>query len=590
MGAASLCNKSCGKDSWVYKYYFQKEQIKKTKSFEAKQIQLKPSNLSEANIMIHDELRRNLEKRKFDYEQQKNCLAEQPADRPTRSKENIFKIYEIDHTDLGSGHFGTVKKARRIFDINNQLFAIKNVEKTDDKELYYLFLRELEYQKLFDHPNIVKFHEVYEDSENFHLVIEYLSGGELLNPIIESKGLPEHLVKNYIWQILNAVSYQHSLKICHRDLKPENFMLAKPNSNTQKLIDFGLSTNFATQKMHTVVGSPYYLAPEVLEQEYDERCDLWSVGCIMYTMITGQVPFNGKTNLDVFDKIQDGKYDSQKLRNKSISSNALNVVSQLQTKDYKKRPYGEQILQHQWFKDIRSEIRSEENKKITTEVVYKMKSFWGFSYFQREIIKLMVQIFEEDSEIERIKTAFYYLDTDHSGTLEIDEIMAFYEENNIHEDYSKLSRIMNNFYQKQRGVVTFTELIATGLGREYFGDPERLKVIFKSIDLDKTGEITIDNIEQCFKRFGRYLTREKIQDFVKECDDNDDGLIQFDEFVSLMNKTATYDDYQCNDLLSDKSKTLPIKFYPYHKQQQLDKAMGVVAEMSRERTLRFLLL
>lgn len=305
----SLCINICSCENGVLKSIFAKKSSNKDLSN------------SSAHIRIHYELQRNLEHRK-------TLTSTSPApelgnnlERPTRSKENIYNLYRFDKTELGSGHFGIVKKARLKNSDGNQVFAIKTISRSKkiEKSEIDLFLKELEYLKIMDHPNIVKFHEVYENKDNFHLVLEHLSGGELLDKIILEKGFLESVVKNYIWQILYAVNYLHNQKIAHRDLKPENFLFKSPKSTQIKLIDFGLSTNYATRKMKTIVGSPYYLAPEVLEQEYDERCDMWSIGVIMYLMMCGDLPFQGRSNMEVFNKILEGKYDITKIRNQSPS-------------------------------------------------------------------------------------------------------------------------------------------------------------------------------------------------------------------------------------------------------------------------------
>jgi calcium-dependent protein kinase len=323
-----------------------------------------------------------------------------------------------------------------------------------------VFLRELEYLKYFDHPNIVRFHEVYEDENKFHLVLEYLSGGELLSRIINEGAMLEKDVKNTIWQMLLGVNYLHHRKICHRDLKPENFMFRKPGSKQLKLIDFGLSANFGVRGLRTIAGSDYYIAPDVLEQDYDERCDSWSIGVVMYYLITGTLPFVGNTQLDIHNKILIGEWDSTLVRNRSISKAGQNLLTQLLQRDKRDRIRPSHAIRHPFFKEYRDEHRSNENRERTIELVEKMRIFWNYSWFQKECVKLMVQAFDGEEEIEKMKCVYFYLDTDYSGSIEIDELTNFYKENHGMKSAADLDKIvaeMNEYYLKEPGVINFTE-------------------------------------------------------------------------------------------------------------------------------------
>jgi len=178
---------------------------------------------------------------------------------------------------LGSGAFGSVRIGTH--KITMQQRAIKTIKKSSISEDQFVkdkFFAEVEVLKTADHPNIVRLYEFYEDQLHFHLVTELVKGGELFDYIVSSKNLSEPVAAHFFKQILSAVNYCHTNGIVHRDLKPENLLLDRQDSSaTVKVIDFGTSTIIDQSKRLTHrYGTSYYIAPEVLKKNYDEKCDI----------------------------------------------------------------------------------------------------------------------------------------------------------------------------------------------------------------------------------------------------------------------------------------------------------------------------
>ena len=171
-----------------------------------------------------------------------------------------------------------------------------------------------------DHPNILKLHDIYEDSKRYYIVTEYftlhsmlcrlLLGGELLDRISIEKKFTEYDAAKIMKQILEALTYCHSKYIVHRDIKPQNILFETKEKNSRiKILDFATSQNFdPNKKMLMRVGSPYYIAPEVLRRSYNEKCDVWSCGVILYILLSGYSPFNGKSVQDLLQAIGRGEY------------------------------------------------------------------------------------------------------------------------------------------------------------------------------------------------------------------------------------------------------------------------------------------
>lgn len=176
---------------------------------------------------------------------------------------------------LGYGQFGTVREAKKLGESSDRLYAIKSICKDKVKKNLSVMKRELEILKLVDHPNVIKLYEIYEDARYIHLVTEVCRGGDVFDQIINRKVMTEDEIARIMRCMLSALNHLHSLKICHRDVKPENFLFLNKDSDGEiKLVDFGMSVKFGDDSMHTMVGTPYYVAPEVLRGIYGKECDI----------------------------------------------------------------------------------------------------------------------------------------------------------------------------------------------------------------------------------------------------------------------------------------------------------------------------
>jgi len=250
---------------------------------------------------------------------------------------------------LGSGAFSVVKEATH--KKNGEKVAIKIIKKTTVAgEDIKLLRREIANLKTLDHPNIMKLFEVYEDKDQFYLVMELVVGKELFDKIVERGQYSEKDASNITRQFVSAIEYLHSKGIAHRDLKPENLLsLGSGENEVIKVADFGLSKNFGDEKMMTSCGSPGYVAPEVLECEtYDKAVDMWSIGVIIYILLVGYPPFYADNDPALFKKIMACEYEFGEGWD-AISYEAKDLVKNLLVKDPKKRLTATQVLKHPWI-------------------------------------------------------------------------------------------------------------------------------------------------------------------------------------------------------------------------------------------------
>lgn len=250
----------------------------------------------------------------------------------------IFDDYEVKN-QLGTGKFSVVKKI--IKKDTKEVYAVKMIDKKicDNEEL----VKEVEIMKeINDHPNVIHLIDVYEDSVNFNLVLDLVTGGELFDKIVEYEFYTEKDAADLIYQVASIVKYLHDKNISHRDLKPENLLFEDASAKKLKLCDFGLAEKFVNgKKMFDIVGSPTYMAPEIMENKgYDKSVDMYSIGVIMYILLCGYPPFEPEEGIIELE-FPSPEWDG-------ISQNVKDVIISLLSNDPSKRLSSEELLNHPW--------------------------------------------------------------------------------------------------------------------------------------------------------------------------------------------------------------------------------------------------
>lgn len=170
---------------------------------------------------------------------------------------------------------------------------------------------EVDLLKKLDHPNIVEYFETFNEKNYLYLVMELCQGGELFDSqetyVKSGEPYTERKAAEVIYKCLEALQHCHTLGITHRDIKPENLMFG--NDGEIRLVDFGLAKD-TKQHMSEYAGTPYFMAPEVLNGDYTHKCDIWSLACVLYMLVAGKLPFQGNSRQEVFDNICGGHMES----------------------------------------------------------------------------------------------------------------------------------------------------------------------------------------------------------------------------------------------------------------------------------------
>jgi calcium/calmodulin-dependent protein kinase I len=299
---------------------------------------------------------------------------------PKQNKEPPEKHYVIEH-ELGSGAFSVVKLATHI--ATNTKWAIKIVDKRNTSASQ--MQAEVKVMSILNHENIVNFKEIFDTPKHYYVVMEYITGGELFDRIIELHRYTERDAAHVMRQAFLAVEHLHSRNIVHRDLKPENLLLSSKDPDAVvKLADFGFAKEISNdQSLNAIIGTPAYMAPEMValrtrQGGYGRPVDCWALGLILYIMLSGIHPFQIEEDEEkIFQLIESGKWQWLGPHWTSVSEAAKDLISKLMEPDPEKRLTVKQALQHPWILNasdselpVKEELRKFQARKRFKGAIY----------------------------------------------------------------------------------------------------------------------------------------------------------------------------------------------------------------------------
>lgn len=402
-------------------------------------------------------------------------------------------------------------------------------------------MQEIEILKNIDHPNIIKFYETYQDGECYHIVMEYCSGGDLLDRL-EKKVYTEDETRAILRMVLSAIKHLHEKGIAHRDIKLENFLFADKSPDSEiKLIDFGLSKRFNPKtpaKLTSFVGTVFYIAPEVIKGDYSELCDEWSIGVMMYTLLSGKPPFTGRSDSEIFENIVIGYFELQDSFWGKLSPPARDLLFRLLTYDHTKRITASQALEHPWFTEQSSVDKDAESikrlKSTHSDVVQNIRTFESRNKFRKEVLRIMVTLLS-DEETKKLRGAFRIFDINNTGEVTVEELHQVMNElghDCSNEDIKRIVREIS--HSESDHSIKYTDFLAAAADTKGL-TKDKLELMFKYFDVDDSKYITSDNIKEMMARAGRKMEDKEIKDMIKDVDILGDGRVNFDEFCAMMN-------------------------------------------------------
>ncbi|TYJ39492.1 hypothetical protein E1A91_A04G073800v1 [Gossypium mustelinum] len=445
-----------------------------------------------------------------------------------RKTGNMKELYSLGRK-LGQGQFGTtffcVEKS------TGKEFACKSIAKrkltsTDDLEDVRREVHIMHH--LAGHPNVIQIIGAYEDAVAIYLVMEFCAGGELFDRIIQRGHYTERKAAALARVMVGVVQACHSLGVMHRDLKPENFLFINKDEDAPlKAIDFGLSMFFKPGEIfNDVVGSPYYVAPEVLQKHYGPECDVWSAGVIIYILLCGVPPFWDETEQGIFEQVMRGELDFTSEPWPSISNSAKDLVRRMLIKDPKRRLTAHEVLCHPWVQ----EDGIAPDKPLDSAVLSRLKQFSAMNKLKKIAIRVIADSLSEE-EIAGLKEMFKMIDADNSGNITLEELKIGLEKVGSKLKDSEINGLMQAADIDNSGTIDYSEFIAAMLHLNKIQKEDHLFAAFNYFDKDGSGYITPDELQQACEQFG--LQDVHLEDVIREVDQDNVKNLQADFLTSI---------------------------------------------------------
>ena len=446
--------------------------------------------------------------------------------------------------DLGSGSYGSVYQAKNI--VMDNIVAIKVIEKVQDNMVDDLEIKnEINILKSLSHPNIVKIYEFFDTVLYYYIVTEYCKKGELFS-YIKNKYSEKQLAVLF-YQVFSGLCYLHEKKILHRDLKLENLMVSEIEKDIItgeeyfwiKIIDFGTAKIFEKNKTEkAVIGSSYYIAPEVLKQRYNEKCDTWSVGVILYMTLVGVAPFDGRTDEDIIRRIKIGKYNKNDIRFIEHSEEVKDLVYKLLEKNIDKRLSAKEALNHPWFEKFGG--RNLFCNFKPEDILPYIENLFHYKYnskLQELVIAFLVHNLANNDETLIILKMFRYFNK--SGDC---KLTKFELTNGLYnyKERDEVDEMVDVIFQRldgdNNGYIEYEEFLRVCIDKTHLMTKENLRYAFKFLDKDNTKTLNAQKILKAFLTKPNKEFEAVFNISLKEVDKDSDGIIDFNEFCELMMK------------------------------------------------------
>jgi calcium-dependent protein kinase len=433
--------------------------------------------------------------------------------------------YEISKRELGTGANGAVYLATHR--VNGTRVAVKpySVMRISKAEMRVL-RNEVEIFLSLDHPHVCRLVGVYEDTEQIQVVMECCEGGEILEYINGRGHFGEKDAAHLAYQMFLSVAYIHAQDVVHRDIKLQNFLFENKDYKQIKLIDFGFSRYWTTnKKMKLGCGTLSYMAPELLEGGYTNKCDIWSLGVCLYILLVGELPFGDGEEAKVTENIKKGTFDKSTPLWAKMSPDARDIISKLLDVNAETRPSAEIALTHPW---IANREVADDVEHFDASIVDSLTKFAEASQFRKAAMTMMAYTLTAE-ERAGVREAFMEMDKDNTGHVALSELKEILASKCGAKD-ADAAKIFNSLSSNNHDRVNYSDFLAAMLASRIELNQNHLRSAFDRFDRDGSGVITIQNLRDVL---GSTHNGVKVEELLAQADLDKSGKISFEEFTTL---------------------------------------------------------
>jgi len=481
--------------------------------------------------------------------------------RQTPHIELFFQLGKV----LGKpGQWGVVKEAVGIKGaFTGKKVAIKTVSKLKYKKpkVIKAFFNDLRNEVRLmhfsrEHPHLIRIYLVFEDIKDLHIVMEHCSGGELFKRItsdgVGAEDFTEKKASKIMGQIVSAVNHVHSHSIAHCDLKPENFIFTdKSDKATIKLIDFGMAKVVHWRKYHRRMnGTPYYIAPEVLNGHYNEACDMWSLGVIMFIVIFGYPPFYDYTHHknkkfaynNIYRIIRKGfcpkvkdHYGPWFPKAHPVSRSCKDLIARLLRTSVADRMNCKEVMDHPWITG--SSLGGVLKPLMDGEVLKAIKFFQRNCQLQSDILLVLKSCkYLSSNQEQSVRRTFEMMGKESNGRVTEEELYEALIKVDPNLTRDECHTIMISVDANSNGVIEYDELLSSRINRKLVSKEERLRKVFKCLDLNGDRMLGSDEIFAALRSVNKNISLLECTKLINAADTNKDGKIDYEEWLAMFGR------------------------------------------------------
>ncbi|KAF8066328.1 CPK24 [Scenedesmus sp. PABB004] len=481
--------------------------------------------------------------------------------------------YEVGRI-IGHGAFAKVQACTHR--ASGAEFAVKTVPKrSDDLKQREGVVKEVAIMRLLQgHPHTVQLSRVYEDAAAFHLVMELCAGGELFNRIIRAGQFGERDAAAVMRALLSFVQHAHARHVVHRDLKPENILLTSAGPEGQlRVVDFGTSEFCRPgERLTQKFGTPYYVAPEVLQCDYGPAADVWSCGVVLYILLCGYPPFAGASDARILQKVAAGAYSFANREWQCVTEGAKQAVTAMLAVDPRERASAAELLATPWLVDssggspggsqdgspggspraaaaaaapaapaTRRARSSGDGAALGTHMVRRLRAFAAMSHMKRLALVVLARSLTS-RDVARLRELFLAMDKDEDGHINAADLHAALTHVGGVLAPGELDELLRLSDVSGRGSIDYEMFLAAMLdsGR-VAARRDAVRRSFETLDRDGDGFISVEDLAQVLQDErpamrgpgGRKLSMEVAHVMVREVDADCDGTVSYEDFRAM---------------------------------------------------------